>query len=158
MTGLWVLIVGLWVALLVLVLTGPSSNRAMAILIGVIALLTAVPMTVAVAEAFRFAAWLSGTTLAVRHLDGTRRCDLARSTVTLDRSRGVPRLTARDSTTGRRVRLLLGRPATRTLFEPPKLMALANSIEAGGRQDPQAWQVAASLRALTAPAPGVRPR
>jgi hypothetical protein len=104
-----------------------------------------------VLEAFRFAAWLEGTTLVARHALWTVRCDLARSAVSLGTSRGLPLLRARDEVTGRRVRLVLAHTRGRTLYAPPKLFALADAIVAGRHQDPRACQVAAAVRALGSP-------
>lgn len=108
---------------------------------------------------FRYAVLLEGTVLVQRSGFTSRGCDLTRSVVTLGaypmtglvpmagggvmpvQSNAVtPALTAMD-----------GRQAVRLNLQPPlapwKLLALTDAIVAGGqRQDPAAWQVAATLR------------
>ena len=85
-------------------------------------------------------AWLEGATLVVRGLFSTQRRDLAAAPVRLGKSLGGPSLIARDGLTGQTARLSLG-PLT-----APELAALADAIMAGGRRDPDGWQVAAALR------------
>jgi hypothetical protein len=108
-------------------------------------------MTFLVVEVFRFAAWLEGTTLVVRHAWWTARCDLARSRIRLGRWGGLPLLRVRDGVTGRRIWLVLGHSRGRAVFAPPKLHAVADAIVAGRHYDPQACQAAAAVRALGTP-------
>jgi len=150
-TALWAVLTAAWAAFLRLELTSPQPASGLMLGVAIIiGLGVIVPVTVAMLEALRFAAWLEGTMLVVRHLAGAGRCDLARSTITLATSRGLPQLRARDPVTGRRVRLVLGNPRSRTVVAPHKLLAVADAITAGGRVDPGAAQVAAALRALAA--------
>jgi hypothetical protein len=94
-----------------------------------------------------YRAWLEGATLVVRGMFSTQRRDLAAAPVRLGRSLGGPSLIARDRVTGQPARLSLG-PLT-----APELAALADAIMAGGRRDPDGWQVAAALRQRAAPGP-----
>jgi hypothetical protein len=106
---------------------------------------------------FRTAAWLDGSTLVMRGAFGSQYCDLSRAQVSLATTwRGIPRLNARDARNSRPVRLPLGRPFTDSVRSPQAMLALADAITAGGRQDAEAWRVAGSLREWAAPQP-VRP-
>jgi hypothetical protein len=113
----------------------------------------------------RSAAWLEGTTLAVRGVLGTRRCDLATAAdlfleprpaaaavpgaaATTPAARRVPRLVAYGAESGQRVRVPLRDPATKSLLSAPKLYALAGAILAGGSRDAHAREVAGHLRAM----------
>jgi hypothetical protein len=87
----------------------------------------------------RAGAWLEGTTLVVCGL-WTRHSDLAAAPVSLRRISGWLCLIARDNVTGREARLALSR------LSATELAALADAIMAGGRQDPEARQVADDLR------------
>jgi hypothetical protein len=138
----------LWL-LVVAVATGQASSAALSI-VGACASLLALNAIVQLAGGLRSAAWLEGTTLVVRRAFGTHRCDLSRSRVCLGTSLGAWYLTAGDAATGQSVRLRLGGAFGRTI-EAPKLLALADVIMAGGRQDPEAWRVAAGLRERAAP-------
>jgi hypothetical protein len=135
----------------------PSSSSA-AVTVGfVVALLFGLLCLTRLLSLLRGAAWLEGSTLVVRRALRSRRCDLA-TAVRFSRyttKSGVPMLIAHDGRTGRRIRLPLRDPGTARafspgqLFAPPKLYALADAIVAGGRRtDPEAVQVANSLRAL----------
>jgi hypothetical protein len=135
----WIVVVGAWVALLVATAGAKNVGSSVVIIVAFFAVITSLPLTFGVLEALRFAAWLDGTTLVVRHGSGTRRCDLGRSAVGL--SRGGRQLTARDAATRQRVRLPLAR------LHPRALSALADSILGGGRRDTDAQRVAAALRA-----------
>lgn len=114
---------------------------------------------------FRSAAWLEHTTLVVRGILGTRRCDLATAArLMLDSGsaavpvpgrmaiasagRRIPRLTAYDAESGQRVRVPLRDHAARRLLAAPKLYALADAIMAGGGREPHAREVADQLRAM----------
>jgi hypothetical protein len=143
----WLLVIGAWAAVLALAGSTSSVGASLLIFLAVLALLTIVPLTFVLAEAFRYRAWLEGTTLAVRHVGGTRRCDLGRSAVTLKRSR----LTARDGVTGQRVRLTV----SRTGLGPQKLSALADAVGRG--PDPASQRAAAALREQAGSLAGGRP-
>jgi hypothetical protein len=136
----------------------PPSSSGAAVTVGlVVALLFGLALLTRLLALLRSAAWLEGSTLVVRGALRSRRCDLA-TAVRFSRYTtkfGVPMLIAHDGRTGRRIRLPLRDPgAARAsspgqLFAPPKLYALADAIVAGGRRtDPEAVQVANSLRAL----------
>jgi hypothetical protein len=151
---MWLLVIGAWVGLVTLIASAPTVGTAAVLILAAVAVMISLPLTFALVEALRFRAWLEGTTLVVRHAGPTRRCDLGRSSVTLGGSRGVGRLTARDRVTGQRVTLLLAHPVSRTRrLGPRELSALADAIVVGGRQDLDAQQVAAALRAQAGPLP-----
>lgn len=143
----------LWV-LVAAVATGQASSGAL-IIVGACASLLALNAIVQLAAGLRGAAWLEGATLVVRRAFSTHRCDLSRSRVRLGTSLGRWYLTAGDAATGQSVRLGLGGAFGRTIGAS-KLLALADVITAGGRQDPEAWRVAAALRERAAPPGSVR--
>ena len=105
----------------------------------------------------RCGAWLDGTTLIVRGMLTTHRCNLASSAVRVspDPRTGAPVLTARDQ--AGTVRLPL-RETRRRLFAPGKLQALSNAILAGARQDADGWEAASQLQALAGAPPVSPPR
>lgn len=138
----------LWV-LVVAVATVQTSSATLSI-VGACAALLAVNAIVQLAVGLRSAAWLEGATLVVRRAFSTHRCDLSRSRVCLGTSLGAWYLTAGDAATGQSVRLGLGGAFGRTIGAS-KLLALADVIVAGERQDPEAWRVAAALRERAAP-------
>ena len=151
---LWLLVVGVWVGLVALIASAPTVGTDAALDVTAAAVVISLPMTFVLVEALRFRAWLEGTTLVVRHAGPTRRCDLSRSSVTLGGSRGVGRLTARDTVTGQRVTLVLIHPVSRTRrLGARELSALADAIVGDGRQDLDAQRAAAALRAQAGPLP-----
>jgi hypothetical protein len=119
----------------------------------------------------RSAAWLDRTTLVVRGMVRTRRCDLAAAvrfrlesiaetqplampfvTLVVPTGRRVPQLTVHEATGGRGLRFRLIDPATRRILDPSKLVALADAIvhgRAGGPDTMEAWQTAAIIREMT---------
>ncbi|MER7207344.1 hypothetical protein ABT340_09730 [Streptosporangium sp. NPDC000239] len=109
--------------------------------------------------AFRFRATLTGSVLEVRRTFRTRRADLATARVWLGSTpeyegsgehrhqtgRTIPHLTARDYT-GPKVRLHL---RTVNGFLPPhELVALADAVESGHREGPDAEQASRTAEVL----------
>ncbi|WP_280268747.1 hypothetical protein [Nocardia wallacei] len=158
-------------ALLILILAVVTVlGSSAAILIGVVVV---VPVVALVGHALlyvsRRAAWLEGTTLAVRGAYTTRRAELATARVWVDSvaentavptgsgtavvptGRRIPRLVAQDARTGVTVKLPL-RQSNGTLLPAPELHALAASITSGPRPSPDAdhahW-IAQGLYSLT---------
>jgi hypothetical protein len=152
LTVCWAVTTSAWAALLSLDISSPPHTPAVAFALALLGVGAVGPMTIGSIEAFRFAAWLEGTTLVVQHALWVARCDLARSQVRLGRWGGLPLLRARDGVTGRRVWLVLGHSRGRAVFEPQKLIAVADAIVAGRHADPRACQAAAAVWALAAPA------
>ncbi|MQA07364.1 MAG: hypothetical protein GEU98_02215 [Pseudonocardiaceae bacterium] len=103
---------------------------------------------------FRHAAWLENTTLVIRGMFRTRRCDLAaapRIAIVRNTNQAYPRpeLAALDPNSGRWVRVLLHRPASPELLDPSALRGLADAILTGTRPEPHAQhahQIATGLR------------
>ena len=119
---------------------GQRASTALVISEGGFAVLILAGAFVMLGVVLGYRAWLEGATLVVRGMFSTQRRDLAAAPVSLGRSLGGPSLIARDGVTGRPARLSLG-PLT-----APQLAALADAVMAGGRRDPDGWQVAATLR------------
>ncbi|MBF8184536.1 hypothetical protein ITP53_01995 [Nonomuraea sp. K274] len=134
-----------------------------------VALLCVASLGFLLLDILRAAAWLDGTVLVVRSAFTTRRCDLAEAAlITIDSvversfagnagsaptGRLIPRLRVQDPRTGHVVSLQLDDPATRSLFSPVRLHALADAILAGHRPEPYAraaWQAAQEFRRLAA--------
>jgi hypothetical protein len=151
----WLVVIGAWAAVLALSASAPGVGSAVVIALAVVAVAVSLPLTVLLVEAWRFRAWLEGTTLVVRHAGAARRCDLGRSSIKLSRGR----LTARDGVARQRVRLQIARPASKSSrLGARELSALADAIADAGRRDPDAQRVAAELRAQAGSLPGRRPR
>ncbi|RDI54417.1 hypothetical protein [Nocardia mexicana] len=155
--------------LVLAVLTVLGSTAA--ILLGVAVI---VPIVAFVGHALlyvtRRAAWLEGTTLAVRGAYSTRRANLAHARVWVDSvaentavstgsgmtvvstGRRIPRLVAQDVQAGATVKLPL-RQSNGTLLPAPELHALAAAITSAPRPSPDAehahW-IAQGLYSLTA--------
>jgi hypothetical protein len=126
---------------------GHSANIALVISLVVFAVLILVGAFLMLAVVLGCRAWLEGATLVVRGMFSTHRRDLAAVPLRLGKSLGGPSLIARHGVTGQPARLALG-PLT-----APELAALADAIMAGGRRDPDGWQVAAALRQRAASGP-----
>jgi hypothetical protein len=157
-TVAYVLIVAIWSAGLVVTLMIGHPIGALVAVYAAAITLCALTAAWQIIWVFRTAAWLEGSTLALRGAFTVKRCDLATSRVWLNNTmRGFPRLNAKDQQTRRRIRLPLGRPYQKSIRTPPKLTALAGAIMASGRQDPEAMRVAASLHGWSAPPAGYPP-
>lgn len=137
----WLVLLSLWAALLVGTATATrlADRGGLFSLLLVIALATAIPLTIAMIETNRFAAWLEGRTLVIRHWNGIKRWDLPSATVTAEASEGTVRLTVRDEASGRRARLRLRTSELR------HAKALARAIAAGRPGDSEARQAAEVL-------------
>lgn len=119
---------------------GREASAALVILGCGLALVALLDAFVVLVWVLRNGAWLEGTTLVVRTSFTTRRSDLATVPVRLGRYLGKQCLIASDSISGRAMRLMIGG------LPAPELAAVAGAIMAGGRRDPDSWQLAGTLR------------
>jgi hypothetical protein len=110
----------------------------------VIALLALANAALVLLELLRIGAWLEGSELVVRTSFSKRRSDLAAAPVRLGSFFGRQCVIARDNLRGRVLRLMISR------LTAPELVAVAAAIVSGGRQERDAWEVAATLRQLAA--------
>lgn len=140
-TAAWLVCVVGWCAVLILaasVMDVPGASALFFIEL-VFAVLTSIPLTIILVEAYSFGAWVEGTEVVVRHCYGVRRWDLSSATVAVQSTPGKAWIAVRDEKSGRRVRLRLRGPGLRHAG------ALAEVIAATRPGDPAARQAAEAL-------------
>lgn len=141
MTIVWVLVCVMWLALLVATAAAPhlQDRGALFSLLLVIALISIVSLAVLLAQVYRFAVWIDGTTLTIRQWNGEKRWYLPSSVVVVQRSPGAVRLTLQDDASRRRTQLRIRESRLQNMS------ALAGAIIAARPGDMRASQAAEVL-------------